>query len=210
MLLLPGAIAAAFAFPLAARLLSVIDPRVMLLGGALVLAGAVLALGRLSPQTSYWELFWPLIFRSFGTVFMFLPLNLATLGPLPKKDVSAGSGFFNLTRQLGGSIGVALLTTLLARRNAMHRGVLVEKIVAGGQFAEERITLLSRAFLANGFDALSARQKALGVLDGIVNQQASVLSFGDTFWATAVLIFCSLPLILLLGKASKGVKVDAH
>jgi len=209
LLLLPGAIASAFAFPMAARLLSWIDPRVMLTGGAIVLAGAVLRLGQLSPQTGYWELFWPLIFRSFGTVFMFLPLNLATLGPIPRKDVSSASGFFNLTRQLGGSIGVALLTTLLARRSAMHRTVLVAKIVAGASSAEQRLGALSGSFATQGFDPLSARHKALGVLDGVVNQQASILSFGDTFWATAMLIFCSLPLVLLLGKPATGAKAEA-
>jgi DHA2 family multidrug resistance protein len=209
MLLLPGAIASAFAFPMAARLLSFIDPRVMLTGGALVLAGAVMKLGQLSPQTGYWELFWPLIFRSFGTVFMFLPLNMATLGPIPKKDVSSASGFFNLTRQLGGSIGVALLTTLLARRNEMHRTVLVAKLVAGGQYVEQRLAALGGAFTGGGFDATTARQKAIALLDAAVNQQASILSFGDTFRATATLIVCSLPLVLLLGKASKGQKVDA-
>jgi DHA2 family multidrug resistance protein len=209
MLLLPGAIASAFAFPLAARLLSWIDPRVMLTAGALTLAGAVLKLGQLSPQTSYWELFWPLIFRSFGTVFMFLPLNMATLGPIPKKDVSSASGFFNLTRQLGGSIGVALLTTLLARRNVMHRTVLVAKMVAGGQYVEQRLGLLSSSFSAQGLYPFGARQKALAVLDGLVNQQASVLSFGDTFFATAMLIVCSLPLVMLLGKAAKGQKVES-
>jgi DHA2 family multidrug resistance protein len=208
-LLLPGAIASGFAFPLAARLLSWIDPRVMLTGGALVLAGAVLHLGQLSPATGYWELFWPLIFRSIGTVFMFLPLNMATLGPIPKKDVSSASGFFNLTRQLGGSIGVALLTTLLARRNVMHRTVLVAKLVGGSQFVEQRLSLLGGTFSGQGFDPITARVKALGVLDGIVNQQASILSFGDTFWATAVLIVGSLPLVLLLGKAARGAKVDA-
>jgi DHA2 family multidrug resistance protein len=209
MLLLPGAIAAAFAFPLAARLLAFVDARVMLGAGAMMLAGAVLQLGNLSPQTSYWELFWPLILRSFGTVFMFLPLNLATLGPLPKKDVSAGSGFFNLTRQLGGSIGVAILTTLLARRNVMHRGVLVEKLYAGSQIVQDRFGSLMSGLEAQGIDPATARQKALASLDGLVNKQASILSFGDTFWATAMLIFASLPLILLLGKPVKGVKVDA-
>ena len=62
---------------------------------------------------------------------MFLPLNMATLGPIPKKDVGKATGFFSLTRQLGGSIGVALLVTLLLdQRQAFHRAVLVEKVAA--------------------------------------------------------------------------------
>ncbi len=209
MLLLPGALVSGVAFPLAARLLSWFDPRVLLALGALTLASAVRSLGHLSPQTGYWELFWPLIGRQVGSIFMFLPLNMATLGPIPKKDVASASGFFNLTRQMGGSVGVALLTTLLARRTVLHRTVLVEKLVVGSQYVEQRLSLLTDGFLARGFDTTSARQRALGVLDATVNQQAAVLSFGDTFWATAVLIMCSLPLVLLLGKASDGAKTEA-
>jgi DHA2 family multidrug resistance protein len=203
MLLLPGALASAVAFPLAARLMGKMDPRLLLGAGALVLAGAVIALGRLSPSTGADDLFWPLIVRSFGTVMMFLPLSLATLGPVPKKDLPGASAFFNLTRQLGGSVGVALLTTLLARRNAWHRTVLVEKLVAGSVGVEQRVQQMA-AGLGGGLDPAAAKQRALTALSGIVNQQASVLSFGDTFWATAVLIFCTLPLILLLGKPARG------
>jgi DHA2 family multidrug resistance protein len=147
--------------------------------------------------------------RAFGTVFMFLPLNMATLGPIPKKDVAAASGFFNLTRQVGGSIGVALLTTLLARREAMHRVVLIAKLVPGTRLVEDRLALLASSFAARGFDGAEAHQRALAVIDGLVNLQAAVLSFGDTFWATAALIVFTLPLILMLGKPSKGIVVDA-
>ena len=77
--------------------------------GACILVFAVHQLSGLTSQTGADDFFWPLIIRSFGTVLMFLPLNMATLGPIPKKDIAKASGFFNLTRQLGGSIGVALL-----------------------------------------------------------------------------------------------------
>ena len=204
MLLLPGALASAVAFPLAARMLGKIDPRYLIALGALVLASAVIALSRLSPTTGTDDLFWPLIVRSFGTVMMFLPLSLATLGPVPKKDIGGASAFYNLTRQLGGSIGVALLTTLLARRNVWHRTVLVEKLVAGSAVVDERVGQMVRGLVAGGLDPATAKQRALMVLSGIVNSQASVLSFGDTFRATAVLIFCTLPLIFLLGKPSRG------
>jgi DHA2 family multidrug resistance protein len=168
------------------------------------LTTAVIQLAHLSPQTGTADLFWPLILRSFGTVFMFLPLTMATIGPLPKKDVAAATGFFSLTRQMGGSVGVAILTVFLQRREAFHRSVLIEKVVQGSIYVEQRLGLMAPAFSANGADALAARQKAVGVLDAAVSLQAAVMSFGDTFWATAALILATLPLILLLGKPSKG------
>jgi MFS transporter, DHA2 family, multidrug resistance protein len=208
MLLLPGAMASAIAFPLAARLLGKSDPRILIAVGAVVLASAVIALGRLSPQTGAGDLFWPLIVRAFGTVLMFLPLSLATLGPIPKKDVAGASAFYNLTRQLGGSIGVALLTTLLSRRNQWHRTVLVEKLVAGNFTLDGRLSGMIASLQARGFDPAAAKQRALMMIDGLVNQQASVLSFGDTFRATAVLIFATLPLIFLLGKPKGKMEVS--
>jgi DHA2 family multidrug resistance protein len=130
------------------------------------------------------------------------------MGPLPRSDMSAASGIFNLTRQLGGSIGVALLTTLLGERQAFHRAVLVEKVVSGEALAMERVQMLSQRFTSLGFSVQDARERALSLLDGVVNQQSAVLSFADTFWATATLILCCLPLVFLLGKPARGVKVE--
>ena len=72
--------------------------------------------------------FWPLVIRGLGSVLMFMPLSIATLGPLPKRDIAAGAGIYSLTRQLGSSIGIALITTMISRQIAEHRSVLVEKI----------------------------------------------------------------------------------
>jgi DHA2 family multidrug resistance protein len=206
MLLLPSALASAFMMPVAAKLLGKFDPRVLLFVGTCILLIAISQLSNLTPLTGVDHLFWPLIIRSVGTVLMFLPLSMATLGPVPKADVGAASGFYNLTRQLGGSIGVALLTTLLANRQAFHRVVLVEKVLASSPGTLERVAMMTSAMMAKGFDQVTARAKALMLLDGSVNIQAAVMSFGDTFWATGALIVVTLPLILLLGKG--GGKVE--
>jgi DHA2 family multidrug resistance protein len=211
-LLFPSAIAAGITFPIAARLLGLFDPRVMLAGGAVILGTAVIQLAHLAPQTGAGDLFWPLMTRSFGTVFMFLPLTMATIGPIPKKDVAAATGFFSLTRQMGGSIGVAILTVFLSRREAFHRTVLIEKVAQGGALVEQRLGLMSSLFTSHGVDPIAAHGKALGLLDGLVSQQAAVMAFGDCFWATAALVFGTLPFVMLLGRPDKGAKVaaDAH
>ena len=131
------------------------------------------------------------------------------IGPVPKEKVAAATGFFNLTRQLGGATGVALLSTLLEKREAFHRAVIVEKLGAGAQRTLDRVNLYTQAMIAKGFTPEVAKQKALGMLDGAVNVQAAVLSFGDTFWATAVLVLLTLPLVLLLGKPPKGAAVSS-
>jgi DHA2 family multidrug resistance protein len=206
MLLLPSAIASAVTMPVAAKLVDRFDPRALLVVGATILLVALSWLTKLSPQTGEADLAWPLIVRSFGTVLMFLPLNMATLSPIPKKDISKASGFFSLTRQMGGSMGVAVLATLLADRQAFHRAVLVEKLPAAAPATIERLRLFTAAMLSKGFDLKAAHEKAVALLDGAVSLQAAVMSFCDTFWATGAIILVTLPLVLLLGKG--GGKVE--
>ena len=209
MLLLPSALASAVTMIMAGQVIRKVDARAALVCGAFILVFAVHQLSTLTSATGADDFFWPLIIRSVGTVCMFLPLNMATLGPIPKKDIAKASGFFNLTRQLGGSIGVALLTLLLTERQAFHRAVLVEKMATGDPAVIERIRLLTGGFMAKGAVMYDATREALAALNGIVNREAAVMSFNDTFWATGAVIVVFLPLVLLLGKVDKNVKVEA-
>jgi DHA2 family multidrug resistance protein len=208
MLLLPGALASAVAMPLAANLLKRWDPRVLLLAGAGILLVALYWLAQLSPDTSGDDLFFPLIVRSLGTVLMFLPLQLAALGPVPQHEVGAATGFFNLTRQLGGSIGVALLTTLIDKRQVFHQAVLSEHVAASDPSVLERVSTLTRGLVARGVDFWDAQQQAMALLLGGVKRQAAVMSFNDSFWATFALIVVTLPLVALLGKPREGAELE--
>jgi DHA2 family multidrug resistance protein len=207
MLLLPGALTSAFTMPIAAKLVTKFDARALLVVGSLILVGALMQLTQLSPQTGEDDLFMPLIIRSFGTVMIFMPLNMATLAPIPKEEISKATGFFSLTRQMGGSIGVAMLATLLDARQSFHRNVLVEKVAAWAPETLQRLQMLTAGMMARGFDAVEAKAKALALLDASVSMQAAVMSFADTFWATGALIVCTLPLVLLLGKGSGKVEM---
>lgn len=208
-LLLPGALVSGVAMPIAGRVLGRVDARAALLFGASMLMLALFGLSRLSPSTSADDLQLPLMIRGFGTVFMFLPLSLATLGAIPRKDIAAATGFFSLTRQLGGSIGVALLSALLSHRMSFHRAILVEHTTPDNALFMERLNMTMQGLIAHGAPLASARQQALTILDAAIKQQAAVLSFADTFWATMALIGVTLPLVLLLGKPSTGAKLAA-
>ncbi len=201
-LLVPGAIASAVAMVFLGKAMNHVPPRALIAFGALCTAATGFLLMRMNTDTGADDLYWPLVLRGFGGVMIFMPLSIATLGPLPKKDLAAGAGFYSLTRQLGSSIGIALITTMLSRRVAEHRAILVEKITPYHPAVAQRLDALTAAFSAHA-DPVAARHQAMGVIDGIVNGQAAVLSYGDLFFDVAVLFIASLPLLLLLGGKSK-------
>ena len=159
-LLAPGALASAIVMVLLGKISTKLDARILIGLGAVGTTLVMFQLAKITPQTGADDLFLPLIWRGAATVLMFLPLSLATLGPLPKEDVSAGSGFYNLTRQLGGSTGIAVLTTMLDHREAFHRAILSAKLTAYDPETTQRLNALTSLFQSRGSDADTAQQQA--------------------------------------------------
>ncbi len=200
LLLMPGAFASAVAMIVVGKISGRFDPRTLIAIGALLTVSTAVLLARINPDTGTESLFFPLLLRGLGSVMMFIPLSLATIGNLPKRDISAGSGFYSLMRQMGSSIGIAIITTVLAHREAVHRSVLVERITAYSPETASRLHVLTGALAQRTGDTVTAKHQALGVLDSIVNGQALLLSFADVFRYVAVAFVATLPLLLLLGK----------
>lgn len=211
LLLLPSAIASAICMVISSQIVKRFDARLIIAFGAIMLSTTMFYLAGINPDTSEESLYWPLIWRGVGTVFMFLPLTMATISSIPKKDIASATGFFNLTRQVGGSIGIAILTTLLAQRENFHRSVLVEHISFYDPQVRERINALTHTFQARGIDFVSAREKALAAMDGMVNMHAAVLSYSDIFWLVGIIFIFSLGLLLFLDKGSQvELPADVH
>jgi MFS transporter, DHA2 family, multidrug resistance protein len=131
---------------------------------------------------------------------MFFPLSLVTLGPIPKRDVASASGFFSLTRQLGGSIGIAGITTLVAKQQFVHRSQLVYDMSNLNPALQPRLDANTSYLQTLTGDPTRLRDQAMTLLDNSVNLQASLLSYRDVFYFVAFIFALSLPLILLLGK----------
>jgi DHA2 family multidrug resistance protein len=209
LILVPGALASAVAMVFYGKIAHLFPLRTVICGGALLMAGTGISLIGLNPDTGVDQLFWPLVFRGLGSVLIFMPLSIATLGPLAKRDIAAGSGFYSLTRQLGSSIGIAGITTMLARKEAQHRAVLVDHITAYRQPTVDRIQMLTSSFAAHGGDPVLAHRNALELIDRVVNGQAALLSYSDIFFYVAVLFVLSLPLVLLLGAKNDAAAEEA-
>ncbi len=200
LLMLPGALASALTMAVLGRISGRFDPRALIALGALLMVFTMVSMAAIGPDTGGDQLFWPLILRGVTTVMMFLPLSLATLGPLPRADVGAGSGFYNLSRQLGGSFGIAALTVLLDHQLAVHRAQLVEHLPSTSPLLQQRLAQMQQVLLAAGADAETARRQALDLLAHGLDRQAALLAYGDVFRLVALVFLLAIPLVLLLGK----------
>ncbi|MCE0498762.1 MAG: DHA2 family efflux MFS transporter permease subunit [Methylacidiphilales bacterium] len=203
LLLAPGAFASAAATFALAPLSKLFTPRTLIVIGGLITIAVMYSFTGLNPDTGYDQLYWPLIWRGFATVLMFLPLSLVTLGPLPKKDVAAGAGFFSLTRQLGGSIGIAAITTLVAKQQFVHRAQLIYDVSDLNPAYHDRLSANTSYFNTLTGDPIAAQNQALSLIDRAIDVQAALLSYRDVFYFVAAVFLFALPLVFLLGKSAR-------
>lgn len=212
MLQLPGSFMSGLMMPFVGVFAPRFDARIVVAVGTTLLALAMFQLSHITLESGTEQFFWPLILRGMGTVLMYLPLTLATVGGAPVKDITAVTAFFNLSRMLGGSIGVAMLTTTLIRRADFHRVVLIEKITPFDREATQHLQSFAGLFANYGQSLHDARNTALRALAGVVGRQSMVLAYEDVIWILAVLLLCSLPLCLMLssGKRKAAQPLEVH
>lgn len=210
LLLLPGALASAITMLTLGRFTSKVDARLMIAIGSILTALVMFNLSTLNPGTGADTLFWPLVFRGAAIVLMFLPLTLATISPLSKADIPAGTGFYNLTRQLGGSIGIAALSTILDRRITFHRAMLSDSVSLYSPQTQARLQALTGAMQSGGSDSTTAHQQALQLLNQTVSSQAALLAYEDLFKVVGWIFIVVLPLVFLLGKGKAAPVPGGH
>jgi len=129
---------------------------------------------------------------------MFVPLSLATLRGLPPQDMLQGAGLYNLSRQVGGSMGIAVLATLVDHRTVLHHAYLAESVSPFNMATQQRLQALTAGLAGRGLDPASALAAARQALDGIVAQQSAVLAFRDCYWLVMILFLMLAPLVPLL------------
>ena len=203
LVILPGALASAFTMAFMGRLQGKFDGRLSIIAGVALFALSMWKHAHFTTQSGMADFFWPLVFRGVGLGLIFVPLTNLALADLPMSRIANGTGLFNLMRQLGGSVGIALSATLLQRFTAIHRGDLAANVTIYAEATRERLATITSTLIARGELPALAQTKAVGFLNGIVTQQALMLSFEQLFLLFGAAFVLSLPLLLLMHK-SKG------
>jgi len=193
--------------PIAGRLSQSVDPRLMMGLGFSLFALSCWMMTGLTEDWDYWEIFMPQVLRGVSLMLCMVPVSNIALGMLPPEKIKNASGLFNLTRNLGGAVGLALINTILSHREDVHYARLAEAVNPGNDAANQAIGMLTQAYSALGDAAETA---ALATVTSMARLQAVILSLSDIF-LLLVLIFAGLGLMLFFverpGKAAGG---DAH
>src|SRR5215470_5686223 len=189
LVLAPGGVGNLFSLLVAGRLITRMDQRWLLALGCVLNAYATYEMSTVTLTADYWALAWPRLVQGAGVGFIFVPLNTVALATIPRERMGNATALLNVVRNLGGAIGVALLTTLLARRSQAHQAVLVGHVDVWDSETAGRLQTWASHFAAQGADAYTANRRAVSVLYLEVTRQAQLLAFADCFWVL-FLIFC--------------------
>lgn len=208
LVLFPGGLASAVGAVVCGRLLNgrkaLVDPRLLILVGLAIFAYSMWGLGHLTVQSGVPDTRFALIVRGLGLGFLFTPLNFIVFASLKGPEIQQGSSFINLARQLGGSFGIAYLSTYLSDQAEYHRVNLIAHVYSGNPELAARQAAVAQSLLAHGSSQAAATAAALGQINGIVVKQSLTMSYNDAFLFVLVSMLVTAPAVLLLGKAKKA------
>jgi DHA2 family multidrug resistance protein len=201
----PRGMGAILAMPVIGLLTSRIDNRYLISFGFFLFGVCSLWFAHVDLQISQWSLLWPIILSGFGSGCVFVPLSTTAMAGLRNEEIGNASGLYNLLRNIGGSIGISIVNTIVARHEQVHRAYMVHWIDPTRPTYQQQMqgvtTLLNQSTGPNGATLSTQSDRALGVINGVVNQQARLWSYVDDFRYLAFACFLCVPIVFLLKKA---------
>jgi DHA2 family multidrug resistance protein len=192
------------------RLVGRVDTRWLIATGFALLAVSVHLLSRITLDIAMSTVIWPQVLSGLALGFIFVPLSATSVGTLPKEEIGNATGIYNLMRNVGGSIGISMVTTLLARHAQAHQAILAQHVSPYDAEAAQRLRELEALFAPRvGSQAAAAAARA--ALYSMVVRQAMLLAFVDNFRLMAVLALCCVPIVFVLRRARpSGEAIAAH
>ena len=210
LLMIPASITTAFMMPLIGRMLQRGVPQQFLVsfGMALFAVFCIWGYKILTPATPADSFFWMLVMRGIGVGMLFIPITTLSLSTLKGQAIGQGVSFTGMARQLGGSFGIAIITTFMARQNMVHRNTLVSKLNINDPAVQHRVQVMQHGFMAKGLQPNLALKSAYQALDYSVTAQANVLSYMDVFFYLGALFIICIPFILMVRRKKDAAAVS--
>ena len=210
LLLIPGSITTAFMMPFIGKMIQKGVPQgYMVAAGFLVFFFFTFIMrNKMTPDTGTEHFYWALIFRGVGLGLLFVPITTLSLSTLKGKQIGEGAAFTGMLRQLGGSFGIAIITTFITRFSQKHRVNLLSHYDGSRTEIQQRIIQLQQGFQSKGFTPNEALQKAYQVMDFSITKQSTVMSYMDIFMYLGVLFLCCIPIVFLIKRGKNKVSLE--
>ena len=205
LLQLPSTIFVAFMMPIVATLIQKgVQQKYLIAAGMFIFyIFCMLCYKIITPNTSSGDFFWPLIVRGLGMGLLSVPVSTMSLSSLNGQEIGQGAAFTGMMRQLGGSFGVALISTFLSRETSIHRVQVVSHLNVNDVNVQNRVAQIAAGMRSHGADSFTSRNMAYQMLDNSVTMQATLLSYMDVFMLVGIIFVVFVPFVLLFVKRSK-------
>jgi DHA2 family multidrug resistance protein len=199
----PGGAVIMLMMPVVGFLVSRVDTKILIAFGCIACSISLFVMAGWNLQLDYRHAVYGRMLQSLGLAFLFIPINVSAFAYVPKEKTNMGTGIINLARNIGASVGIATVTTLLERRTQAHTARLMEHVNPFSEAYRNMLAAFTAAFRSAGASAFEAAARATGMINGIVQRQAAMLAFLDNFKLLGVVFLVVLPILLML-KRPKG------
>jgi DHA2 family multidrug resistance protein len=206
----PRGMGSMLGMPIVGLLIGKIDSRALVAIGLVTGAATLIWLGQLNLSTGYWDVFWPQFFQGLGLSAIFVPLTTISMDRIARERMGNATSLFNLMRNLGGSVGIAVTGSMLARKQQAYVNVFGGNVDAYSPAAQSALESAKNAFLARGADLTTATERAYASLFATLQQQATMVAFVSIFRVLGVMFLLLLPLVLLMKRPRGRGSMGAH
>jgi DHA2 family multidrug resistance protein len=210
LVLSPGGLAIIALMPVAGFLLSRFEARWLVIGGLLVSSVGLIQMSHFNLQVDYRTAMMARVVQSAGLAFLFVPINTLAFAFVSKEKTNYATGIINLARNVGGSTGIAMVSTMLARRAQFHQSNLVSHLTPMDTNYTDAVNGLAQMLMTKGADAAQALQQAQGMIYGMVAQNATMKAFIDNFWLLAITFLVMVPLMFFMKSVGAHKADPAH
>ena len=186
--------------PILPKMLGKWDARAMVIAGLVAFAVSCMLDISLTAQSVGHDFYASQFLRGVGQMLAMMPLNQASMSAVSREESGDAAGLYNMARNLGGSVGLALLGVYIDRRNAFHDAFIRESVTANSAIGQEHIAATSAGLIAQHGDPAFAHMQSLGQLAGEMQRQAAVITYSETFYVLGIALLLCVPLALLLKK----------